>query len=447
MPANRVETQAPAPRTGDGTLPPLLQKMQMWTVVLFLFSVGFHFAQHLRHATGYLANPLSSHNERFGDFTVFFDKFDFFHTSKFFQVGFPINYPAPVALCFEIFYKFFRVPVHEFVVFSVLCFLVPAALFARSLMRRGIAAWRAGVFTAILCLLSWPIVLLIDRGNIEVTVWLAVIIAMWAYATGREWTAAAFFGIAASLKLFPFVFLALFLTRRQFPKLLFGTATFFAVSIVSLKILGPTISEAYHGITFGLGSFKQNYMATWLTNEGGVDHSIFGSFKGLMVLLFHHPDRTFGTSLSVYLVLTAVGGILLYFLHIRKLPLLNQIFALTIASIYLTAFSGDATLVHLYPPTAMLFYLCLRAWRDGVRISGLKIAVYCLTVCFSFETFLTFYAYPNDVRLIGSLHCIALGVLFVTVLRFPLGPPLSQELGPTVLSQPVTDWAHASIAS
>ena len=439
-----------APLVESSRLPPLLRGFELWTLLFFAASTCFHLFMYLvLHKHGHLVYPFSlNSHDRFYDFTIFTDKFKLFHTAEFFKVGFPINYPAPVALCFEFFFKFAKP--HEvfiFVSFCVLSFVVPAALFGRALARRGISPWRAVLFVSIICLLSWPVDLIVDGANAEVFVWLALLIGMWAYATGRGWLAAAFFGVAASMKLFPFVFLALFFSRRQIGKLLFGVATFVGVSVVSLKILGPTVAIAYRGIAFGLDSFKHNYMARFLIGENGVDHSIFCFIKFSLHLFARHTVQDFSRLLSVYLFVTSVGGILLYFLVIRKLPLLNQVLILSIASIYFTAFSGDGTLIHLYYPLAMLMLLAIQAYRDGVTIPGLSTIMYCMVFCLSMESFLVIGHAEQGLRFIGPAHAVGLGIMLVAALRYPLGPPLAERHDETVLSKPETMWAKVEPAA
>lgn len=75
-------------------------------------------------------------------------------------------------------------------------------------------------------------------------------------------------------------------------------------------------------------------------NENGVDHSIFSTFKLLLKLVFPQPSADYTGRLSIYLATTSVISILLYFLVIRKLPLLNQVLTLSIACIYFTTFSA-----------------------------------------------------------------------------------------------------------
>ena len=424
-------------------LPPLMRTFERWTLIFFIISVCDHLFNHfVLHKHGYMSFPLTPDpSYHFADFWLFAEKFNHFHTVEFFQIGFPINYPATVAVVFQIFFKYFApYSTTAFVTLIVLTLMIPAGLFAKTLIRRGIAPRAAWRFVAITWLLSWPVALIIDGGNAEILVWIAMLIGLWAYATGREWTAAIFLGLAASLKLFPFVFLALFLSRRQFPKLLAGAATFLIASVVSLKILGPTISIAYHGILYGLSSFKVNYMAMWHIQENGVDHSLFALIKFTLILAFHHVRTDFSGSLRAYLFLTAVGGTIAYFTYIRKLPLLNQVLILSIVSIYLTAFSGDGTLIHLYYPLAMLFLLAIKAWRDGVTIPGLSTAIYCMVWCLSFESFLVVPYQYLGARFIGQMHSIGLTVLLITALRYPFGPPLSEDRGEIVLSEPVTGW-------
>jgi len=420
-----------------------MKSFQLWTVLFFLLSVLYHlFFFLVLHRHGHSVYPFSlNQHDRFYDFTIFTEKFSYFHTQRFFETGFPINYPAPVALVFEFFFKYMAPhALFAFITFSVLSFVVPAGLFAKALMRRGIGTGRALLFVSILCLLSWPVLLVVDGGNAEVVVWLAMLIGMWAYATGRLWTAAVFFGIATSMKLFPIVFLALFLSRRHIGKLLAGIGTFLVVSVVSLKVLGPTIAIAYNGITYGLQHFGRAYMATWQTNENGVDHSLFALIKMVLFLGFHHPSDDFTGWLRAYLIATAVGGVLLYFLRIRKQPLLNQVLVLSIVSIYFTAFSGDGTLVHLYYPLILLFFLSMQAYRDGVTVPGLSTILYCMVFCLSVESFLVIAHKEQGARFIGPSHCVALGIMLIAALRYPLGPPLAEERGGLVLSQPVTGW-------
>ena len=429
-------------RNDSETLPPALRAFQNWTILLFLLSLAFTIVQSLRGISGYATHPFSTPIDRFGDFTLYANKFRYFHSETFFHTGFPFTYPAPCALAFEAFFRFARpYSLRAFLCFCVLAFVVPAIMFALTLKAHGVSGLRSAAFVTAVTVFSWPALLLIDRGNIEVMVWVVLAIGMWAYATGRLWLAAAFFAIGASLKLFPFVLFGLFLSRRQYAKIVFGAAVFLLVSGASFAILGPTIGQAYRGISFGLQFFKTLYMGQWRPSENGVDHSVFALLKGLVVLFLHRDPTLFHRSLTVYLWTAAVGGLLLYFLRIRFLPLLNQVLLLTIVSIYFTAFSGDGTLIHLYYPCVMLFLLALRAYQAGLVVPGLRRMLGYLVFILSIETFFV----RRGQRFIGEAHCIVLGLLFLAALKYPLGPPLAETGNETILSAPDLGWLRRDL--
>lgn len=406
-------------------LPPEIRSV--WRIVLVLgiinplFCLGGKLFFH--EGMSYLF-PLSSRQDRFGDFTVYWQKFNLVHTAAFFHTGFPFTYPAPVALVYDVFLHHAGPhPLLAFVSFSVLALLLPAALFAAALARHGMSTHTALLFTATLLLFSWPAILVLDRGNLEILVWIALVSATWAYATGRGYLAAALFGLAASLKLFPFVFLGLFLSARQYRQLLFGAAVFFFISVLALWLLGPSVAVAFSGITAGLAFFREGYMGKFNPVENGVDHSLFALFKGIAVKVFHHSDF-FPQSLSIYLACTAVFGVVLYVIRIRRLPLLNQLLLLSIASIFFTAFSGDGTLLHLYYPFALLLFFSLREQRAARFVPGLKATLLCIALLVTPISFLTT---PHQ-RFEGQVHALLLGTVVVLALRYGFGPTLAESM-------------------
>lgn len=413
-------------------LPPVLRQFCVVVVVLtalsLLYCLGMKVLLHRQYPYVW---PLFPADIRFNDFTIYQDKFRLFHQAAFFTTGWVFTYPAPPAIAFEAFFYLGRShALGLFLTFALLAFAVPAVLFWRALVRRGVAASSALGLVLVATLLSWPVWLVIDRGNIEVLVWVVLCIATWAYARGKEWTAATMFGVAASLKLFPFVYLALFFTRRKFPKMLWGAVVFGLVTLLSLALLGPTVSEAYRGISNGLTFFHNTYMAQFHSSEQGVDHSLLAFIKVMIYLLMGHFNRPHlvALALRVYVPLTAIGGLVLYFARIRKLPWLNQLMILSIVSIYITPYSGDGTLLHLYYGFVPLCFLAVDAWRRGLRIPGLKTAMMMFGYLLATESFIIVKA----LRFEGQVKCIALGVLLVCALRYPFGAPRSlEEDGPT----------------
>lgn len=410
-------------------LPPELKsfcKAVTWlTLVSVVFCLLMRFVFHKPYPYDW---PFFSPEARFSDFTIYQQKFALFHQQAFFSTGFPFTYPAPMAMVYEAFFHTFTHPLRWFLVLMVLAYVVPAVLFAKALVRRGLAAGYAWSLAGFLVCTSWPALLVLDRANVELTVWIAVALGGWAFARGKDWLAASLFGIAASLKLFPFVLLALFFTRRDFAKLLFGVATFAVVTWLSLYALGPTVHAANQGIADGMRFFHDQYMSQYLPNESALDHSPL-AFAKTAVAVVHHSalKQVCAVFLRVYLPLTALLGVGLYFLKIRLLPWLNQLLILTIIAIYFTPFSGDGTLLHLYVSFALCCLLAIDAWKRRVRVPGLRIMMLCFAYLFSIESF--FVAARH--RFEGQGKCIVMLVLLISAFRYPLHARRTKEADET----------------
>lgn len=387
-------------------------------VLLTALTAAYCLVMGLVFHRGYPYNwPLFIPSARFSDFTIYQQKFALFHKALFFTTGFPFTYPAPIAVLYEGFYVGFgRYALKAFLLFAIFSFTVPAVLFARSLVAQGVARVHAVFFTGVALAFSWPMWLLLDRANVEVFVWVALACGIWAYARGALWLAAALLAVGASLKLFPFVYLALFLNRRDIPKLIFGVVVFVAVTLLSLAVLGPTVPLAYHGIATGLSYFHDVYMSKFLANETGFDHSLLAFWKvAVEILDKRNAQAVLDHSVGLYMPLMAITGIALYFLRIRFLPKLNQLLAFTIVSIFFTPFSGDGTLIHLYYGFALCCFLAIDASRRAFSVPGLGTAFVCFAFLLSTENFFIFFHH----RFEGQAKCLALGTLLVCALRYP----------------------------
>ena len=298
------------------------------------------------------------------DFLFFFARFKHFHQLDFFstapEFGLRFMYPAPVAVLYQGFYLTGPHSLRVFFAITLALVLVLATVLGRAMVRMGVRPAAAALFLASTLLFSYPFWFEYLLGNIEICIFLIVAFAILAFLRGYLYLAAALIGLAASMKIFPFVYLALFLSRRSYRQFAFGILVAIISNVFSLWLVCPSIPVAYRGIQAGLESFRSLYMLRYLPIETGFDHSLFGLFKRLMFHLNHGPHNSFSyfavpsQSLTVYLALAAIGGIALYFLRIRYLPLLNQIQALTIASILLPPTSHDYTLLHLYIPWSLL---------------------------------------------------------------------------------------------
>ena len=101
-----------------------------------------------------------------------------------------------------------------------------------------------------------------------------------------------------------------------------------------------------------------------------------------------------------------------YFFWIRRLPMLNQVLALTVCALVLPPLSADYTLIHLLFPFSLLCLYAIFCQRNRMDAPGLKTCFLCFAPIFSFQTYLTWrYRYSCEFR------TLALVVLLVVVLR------------------------------
>jgi hypothetical protein len=352
------------------------------------------------------------------DFEIYYGRFKYFHDATFFQLaGFPFTYPAPAAIAFD---GFFQLGSHALEAYFFFCFLAFAGgglFLGRAIIHRGLAVSQTIALIGLSFLLSYPFWFLIQRANIEMVNWLFVAFGVTAYWNKRWYIAALFIGVAASVKIFPFVLLGLLLSARKYRAVAFGIAVCIFSTVASTWFVGPTYRVASAGIAKGLAFFRLNYMLQVHPLEIGYDHSIFALIKELA---FRHraPELYYVPWLNGYMLVAASAGLILYFWKIRTLPRANQILALTVAAILLPPASADYTLVHLYVPWAVLV-LVVVSLKDGRKVKGLVFCFICMAFLMAPESF----AMIQGIRIAGQLKAIVLLILFIVSMTCPFEEP------------------------
>jgi Glycosyltransferase family 87 len=298
---------------------------------------------------------------KFYDYDCFRENFQHFHQAAFFDGSWKnvFSYPAPAAVVYSVFYKAWCGGLKVYLGFLLAGLGLVTTLYAQSLHRRGVSA-RSGIKCALgVALLAFPYWFAYERANLEFLVILAVLAGLYGLVSGHGYWAAGSFGLAASLKLLPLVYLGLFLYRRQYRQLLFGLAVLAAVTLLSLRFMGPTVGVAWRGIAHGVEEFRRVYMVQNGPGAAPWDHSLFG----LVRLFMATSDR----SVTIYSVVTAVTGVVLFFARIVRLPLINQVLCLSVAAVWLAPVSFEYTLMGLYGVFGMLSVACLRFDEVGSR--------------------------------------------------------------------------------
>lgn len=352
--------------------------------------------------------------DNFDDFVCFDERLKHFHSPEFFSpaLGTPFAYPAPMALVYRAFYLPHHHHLSIFLLITAACVLSLAGILGRAMMRRGVSPRTTWLFLLSTLCVSYPLWFEFLLGNLEICCFLVVAAGMIAFIRERFYLASCIFAVAASLKIFPFVYLALLLSKKKYRELAFGVAVAVALNIFSLWALCPPITVAYRGLEAGFNSFRIHYALAFRPMETGFDHSLFGFIKRVAALfhVYAMPPHV----LTDYLVATSVFGLALYFVRIRKLPFLNQALCLCVVSILLPPTSHDYTLLHLYVPWGLMVLYAIDRWKAGQSVEGLKWVFVCFAILVSAESELIFHWGFS-----GQVKAIALAVLLVIALRKP----------------------------
>ncbi len=368
----------------------------------------------------------------FSDFTIYSERFKHFGTEAFFtSPGHPFTYPAPVALVYAFFFRGFSHPVRALLATVLGASLIGAAFFARALRSAGVSGRIAGLLALTVLLTSYPLMCFFDRLNLEFAVWVVLACGLAAFAGERLWLAAPLIGIAGSMKIVPAIFFLLFLYRRRLLELFFGVLTMGAMTLVSLWWVGPTISIAQAGIQNGLERFTYMYIYHRRPVEIGFDHSLFAVVKDVLVLLRSNLTADYlQHEYRIYFVVIAILSVAI-FLRLRKLPLLNQMVALTCCALAFPPVSYDDTLVHLYVPFAFLLLAAIRQPQGVWAEDFLLTRIFCyFAILFTPQSYLL----RGTVGFGGQVKAVVLVALLAESLVRPLARFENRPPGPDDLT-------------
>jgi hypothetical protein len=253
----------------------------------------------------------------------------------------------------------------------------------------------------------------LDRANFEGFVWIVLSLGLIAFLRRQWWLAATLLGLAAAMKYFPAVLFALLLSRRKWRQTAYGIGVAVMSTVASCWIMGTTLADAFHRQASQLESLRDWWVLVDFPNEIGFQHSLFSVIRQISVVFNWAPEQL-RAAYSIYFAVTAAGGLILYFLVVRKLPILNQILALTVCCVLLPAWSADYTLLHLYVPWALIVLWAV----DHGNEMGPKVLLLLLPFTLAF----TPQPYLNvGVRGVsGQLKAVVLLILLVTSLYVPL---------------------------
>ncbi len=401
-----------SPQTNPGR--PLPRPLRLWlcaililTAISIAFELFCHFALHLQYPYDW---PFVAPISRFNDLLDWLPQFRTLHTLAFFNQPNRVLYPAPLSVVYGLFALTQPHALAVYLLFAATLAFTALALLANRLISLGIRPSSVIVFLALVFLTSYPFWLLLHTANLELVVWGATLAGVWALSTGREGTAATLFGLAASMKLYPILYLAVFLRRGTWPRILQGFAVAAAAILASLWVVYPNLAISWRQMQLGSATFIARDGLHWLPGQAGFDHTFFSFLKTILPTLT--PETT-AHLLSAYLAVAALTAAWLWFARIRNKSMLDQILFLAVLTVLLPPTSYDYTLIHLYAPWGLLV-LALAAGRLPSK-SG-YIALASFAILFTAQG----YIIADGNHFAAQLKCLALLALAATTTRHSL---------------------------
>jgi hypothetical protein len=251
----------------------------------------------------------------------------------------------------------------------------------------------------ILVCLSYPVLFVLDRANMEMLVFVFVAgFFYFTYVRERPWMAAVCLAAAIAFKLFPATLLLLLLAERRFKLLVLTVIIAGGLTAISAGLLAVVghygLADVWHMNAGGIGQFQQ----TMVIDGDGVahSHSLWG-LVGLWTMLRQAAVLDWKTTLYAVAAAAIFLGLVVYAVF-RETERWKLVLLATVPWLLLPYVSFDYTLIQLYFP--LVFFLNSR------RVSRWDVAYVAL-----FGILLVpvdyYYIFPDN----NILHAMSISVI------------------------------------
>ena len=396
--------------SGSVPLPAVLRMFWVGSLAAFGLMLLVAYIEYRMGFSHWHYNPLTG--DRYQDLMEFPPVFRMLHTAAFFNgvENSRVAYPP------------FGVVVYAFLYWTghpIVFYLSTAALWLaagvwgmrRELMGQGISAMTATLFPLTIALVSFPIAGLLQRGNVELFLWILAATGTWAFLRGRENLAAVLWGLAAAMKLYPVLFLALLLPRGRWRALAVGVGTFVGTTVLSMWWLGPSMGVVWQGTLRNVFGYQGKRASDWSLHELLANHTAYNLAK-VVALIARFPLAKL--TLPYYVCGALVFGVA-FFGRLWKAPVANQLLAISAFMMAFPPVSYFYTLVQLYAAWMVLVFVAIRAEQAGMKVQGLKLVMLLLVGLFA--SFMLF-SFPRAYLYGGLVQGGMLVLLFLFALRY-----------------------------
>lgn len=351
----------------------------------------------------------------FADINCYWQRFTTLHTMAFFQYpGQPWAYPAPSAFIYQFLYSISTYETFRrvYLWLGIVLVAIAASCFGIAMQREGLVWKKAAAFSFAVSVLSWPIYFSFERGNIESYLWVMLACALALYILGYWQMAAVAIGFVAAFKIYPILFLGLFLPARRYREMAEVLLSASLTTLAGLLFLSRHLRLSARFTQDGIRFFLHNFSARFLEDVNGYDHSLWALLK---YPIRSHPGFT-ERALSAYTPLAGLLALVFYFTVVWKASRFNQLLAICIFIVILPSTSFDYTLQALYIPFAWLCIAAVRARRVGHNLRGATAYFVCFALLFGPLVFIRGQLFNYG----GQVKALVLLALLYLLARFPL---------------------------
>jgi hypothetical protein len=269
----------------------------------------------------------------------------------------PICYPAPMMCGYVLFARVFPRPLNAYLAFLVISAVSGAACLIWALSDSRANRLRLAAVVVISLVLSYPLLFVLERANLEGIVWTVTALGLAAFVARHHKTAGVLFALAASMKIYPGVLVLLLVARKRYKEAVISMVAGVIFTVIALRVLGPSIPAEFEEVRAGLEHLSVSHIMPYLPTEIRYDHSLFSVVKQLLHVRYGRDTAALNSAIRAaalpYSLLVISGFVALYWFRVRKLPILNQVIALVILSITLPYMSLEYTLSHVYTAWAL----------------------------------------------------------------------------------------------
>jgi len=317
------------------------------------------------------------------------------------------------------------------------CLVVFLSIFTLYFIWYGFRSFRRGnrnsvlsslIKVFIICLGSYPFMCCLDRANLECLVFIFVSLFVWAYQERRLGVAAFLLAVVTSMKLFPGVFILLFLSDRKYRHALQAVAWTLAMTLMSLVFFQGGVAHNIFGVLRGQEIYRTNY----LIDIHGLhfNSSFFGVVRLFILGAFASkggwiPSDVFWRGVVTTYSLAAVLflGAFSALIYLRKFKFWEKVCLITLVMLLVPPVSFNYRLIHLF--TCLFVFL-----NDTDEKSG--VFPYLVTFLFGLLLIPKDYEFLEFPRILGITNYSLLDIGYSVIAN----PALMILLGGLIL------WRH-----